>query len=390
LNKHAISVSEKKPVRVIWRDVDNMLSSGLTMDWSRTAFWRLRGAIAFALRLSVAALLALWIADHLGVKLPLWSVLTALIVTQVSLGRSLKATFDYFAGTIGGVLWGGIIAALVPHSAESGLLFVLMLALAPLALVAALFPRFSAAPVTAAIVVLIPQIIHATPVASAIERAIEVLLGGLTGLFVSFVLLPWSAFEHIREIAAEALANMAEAFPQLMEGFDKGLSGEKAHQIQDLIGQQLSELSSISAEAERERPLRLSGDPLTGPLFRALLRLRHDLVMLGRAAQSPLPASLKAALQEPLSAVKEGLTSHLKASAGALLSRNGAPSRESLDAALEGFAAEVDALKRSGSLRELPVEALELFFTSAFALEQMRRDSLDLDRCINEWQTRRR
>jgi uncharacterized membrane protein YccC len=360
------------------------------MDWNRTAFVRFRGAIAFALRLSAAALLSLWIADHFGVKLPLWSVLTALIVTQISLGRSLKATFDYFAGTIGGVLWGGIIAALVPHSGEPGLLFVLMLALAPLAVVAALFPRFSAAPVTAAIVVLIPQIIHATPVASAVERAIEVLLGGLTGLFVSFVLLPWSAFEHIREIAAEALANMAEAIPQLMEGFDKGLSGEKAHQIQDLIGEQLSELSSISAEAERERPLRLSSDPLTGPLFRALLRLRHDLVMLGRAAQSPLPASLKAPLQEPLSAVKKGLASHLKASAKALLSRHAAPSREALDAALNGFAAEVDALKRSGSLRELPVGALELFFTSAFALEQMRRDSQDLDRCVNEWQMRRR
>jgi uncharacterized membrane protein YccC len=367
-----------------------MLSSGLTMDWHRTAFWRLRGAIAFALRLSVAALLALWIADHLEVKLPLWSVLTALIVTQISLGRSLNATFDYFAGTIGGVLWGGIVAALVPHSGEPGLLLVLMLALAPLAFIAALFPRFSAAPVTAAIVVLIPQLIHATPVASAIERAIEVLLGGLTGLFVSFVLLPWSAFEHIREIAAEALANMAEAVSKLMEGFDKGLSGENAHQIQDLIGQQLNELFSISAEAERERPLRLSSDPLTGPLFRALLRLRHDLVMLGRAAQSPLPASLSAALQEPLRTVNEGLTNHLKASAEAILSRHGAPSREALDAALEGFAAEVEALKRNGSLRELPVEALELFFTSAFALDQMRRDTLDLDRCVNEWQTRRR
>src|SRR3974377_280066 len=103
------------------------------MDWDRFSRRQLRGATALACRLTAAALLALWIANRLGVTLPLWSVLTALIVTQISVGRSLRATFDYFAATVGGVLWGGLVAVLVPHSSEISLLFVLMLALAPLA-----------------------------------------------------------------------------------------------------------------------------------------------------------------------------------------------------------------------------------------------------------------
>ena len=60
----------------------------------------------------------------LQLRLPLWAVLTAIIVRQMSVGRSLKATRDYFIGTIGGAIYGGAIAILIPHSGESGLLAV--------------------------------------------------------------------------------------------------------------------------------------------------------------------------------------------------------------------------------------------------------------------------
>jgi len=355
------------------------------MVWDRLNLRRLQDAGAFAFRLTAAALLALWLSYRLGVTLPLWSVLTALIVTQISVGRSLKATLDYFAATIGGVLWGGLIAVLVPHSSETALLFVLVLALAPLAFAAALYPRLSVGPVTAAIVVLIPQMLHTTPIASALDRVIEVSLGGLTGLFVSFVLVPSSAFQHTREIAAQALEGMAQAVPLLVEGFEHGLSDEEAHRIQDGIGQQLSELSSVAAEAERERPLRLASDPLTGPLFRTLLRLRHDLVIMGRAAQSPLPESLKAPLHVPLVTIGKEAKGHLQACAAALLSKQQAPSRQRLDSALACYIAEVETLRRAGQLRELRVDAVERLFATAFALEQMRRNLQDLDRCVEEW-----
>ncbi len=71
-----------------------------------------QGAAAYAFKLTAAALGALVLAQSLKVALPLWSVLTALIVTQISLGRSLRVTLDYFAATLGGVLWGGAVAVL--------------------------------------------------------------------------------------------------------------------------------------------------------------------------------------------------------------------------------------------------------------------------------------
>ena len=355
------------------------------MEWDRLDWRRLRGAAFFAFRLSAAALLALWLSYRLKVNLPLWAVLTALLVTQISLGRSLKATLDYFAATIGGVLWGGLIVTFVPHPNEATLLLVLLLALAPLAFAAALYTPLSAGPVTAAIVVLIPEMLHTMPIASALDRIIEVFLGGMSGLLVSFAFVPWSAFQHTREIAAQALERMAKAVPQLIAGFERGLTPAEAHRIQDGIGERLSELSSVITEAERERPLRRTSDPMTGPLSRTLLRLRHDLVSISRAAQEPLPASLDAALGPPLTAVGQSMEAHLAACAAALISKHAPPSRDPVDLAFTRYEAEADAARRDGAMRDLPGDTVERLFAVSFALEQMHRNLKDLDRCVQEW-----
>ena len=75
-----------------------------------------RVELGLSLRVTVAALSSLALAQYLHLALPLWAVLTAVIVTQMSVGRSLKATIDYLAGTLGGAVYGGAVAVLVPHA----------------------------------------------------------------------------------------------------------------------------------------------------------------------------------------------------------------------------------------------------------------------------------
>lgn len=75
--------------------------------------------LGLGVRVTVAAMSALAIATAFGLKLPLWAVLTAIIVTQMSVGRSLKATRDYTVGTIGGAIYGGAVAILIPHTGEA-------------------------------------------------------------------------------------------------------------------------------------------------------------------------------------------------------------------------------------------------------------------------------
>ena len=223
-----------------------------------------RVQLALSIRVTIAALVSLALAQLLHLPLPLWAVLTAVIVTQMSIGRSLKATFDYLVGTLGGAIYGGAIGVLVPHSNEIALLAVLAIAMAPLALIAAINPRFSVAPITAIIVLLVPMITHASQIASAFDRVLEVALGGVIGFVVSLLLLPSNAHPLVAGAAARTLDQMARALGKLLSGLTQGLDVDALHRIQDGIGRALVQLNVLGAEAERERSARLAVGPRHG------------------------------------------------------------------------------------------------------------------------------
>jgi uncharacterized membrane protein YccC len=356
-------------------------------SWTRLAIFlrRHRAQLALSVRVTIAAAVALFLAQAFGLRLPLWSVLTAVIVTQMSVGRSLIATIDYLAGTLGGAVYGGAIGVLIPHTSEVALLGVLGLAVAPLALIASVNPRFSAAPVTAIIVLLVPTMTAVSPLTSAFDRVIEVAVGGITGLVVSLLLLPSPAHPQLVAAAAQMLFQMAQALSELLAGLTRGLDVQALHRIQDGIGHALVRMNTVGDEAERERSTRLLPTaPDTGPLLRTLLRLRHDLVIIGRTATMPLPEALASRLASPLAQVSTAFVDYLRGSGAALLSGQTAPTREAVEAALDAYANEVAALRSEGLTRGLPGDPAEHFFALGFALEGMRSNFRDLERCVAE------
>ncbi|MBR1223716.1 MULTISPECIES: FUSC family protein [unclassified Bradyrhizobium] len=344
-----------------------------------------RTQLALAVRVTVAAVVAYTIANALHLTLPLWAVLTSLIVTQMSVGRSLKATTDYMLGTIGGAIYGGALAVLIPHSSEAALLALLVLTVAPLAYLGSINPSLTAATVTGVIVLLIPEMHHTSPLDSVIDRLIEVTVGASTGLAASFLVLPSRAHRQIRANAARLIELIAGAFSQLLVGLTHGLDNDAAHRIQDGIGAAVTALHAMGQEAERERAARLSSGPDTGPLLRTILRLRHDVVMIGRECLVALPANVQARLDTPLSGVREAIDAHLRASAAALRSGASPPVIDPVQFALQGYAEEVASVRRDGLIRGLPGDAAERFFALGFSLEQMRQNIGDLDRCVAEW-----
>jgi uncharacterized membrane protein YccC len=351
----------------------------------RALVHRRRVQLALSIRVTIAALVALALAQLLQLPLPLWAVLTAVIVTQMSVGRSLKATFDYLAGTLGGAIYGGAIGVLIPHSSEIALLAVLALAVGPLAFIAAINPRFSVAPVTAIIVLLIPIMTHASPLASALDRVMEVALGGVTGLIVSFFFLPSNAHPLVVAAAARTLNQMARALGELLAGLTHGLDMDALHRIQDGIGQALVQMNAVGAEAEHERSAGLAVGPDTGPLLRTLLRLRHDLVMIGRAATTPLPEAFATRLASPIAHLGAAFADYLRASGAALLAGRSPPSLDPVESALDVFSGEMAAVRREGLTRSLAADAAEHFFALGFVLEQMHNNVKDLERCVAEW-----
>ena len=355
---------------------------------ARRSLGRLRSRkaqLALAVRITVSAVLAYAVALALHLMLPLWAVLTSLIVTQLSVGRSLKVSRDYLFGTVGGALYGGAIAVLVPHSGELELLALLALVVAPMALLAAMKPSFNTAIVTSVIVLLLPEMRHAPALNSAIDRVLEVGVGAITGLLVSFLVWPSRAQEQIRASAARLFELIAAALAELLAGLSRGRDAEALHRIQDGIGAALVELNAMGAEAERERAAHLSSGPDTGPLLRTILRLRHDVVMIGRATVVPLPGELQARLAAPIAEVSGAITSCLRSCAAALREGEMPPTMSAVETAIAAYAAEIAAVRGEGLTRSLPGDAIERFFALGFSLEQMRQNLIDLERVVAEW-----
>jgi hypothetical protein len=119
--------------------------------------------------------------------------------------------------------------------------------------------------------------------------------------------------------------------------------------------------------------------------LRTILRLRHDLVMTGRASVAPLPFDLQTRLAAPLANISAAIVSYLRAIAEALRTGVGAPAIWPVQEALQAYAAEIAALRSEGLTRGLPGDVAERFFALGFSLEQMRQNLKDLERCVAEW-----
>ena len=187
-------------------------------------------------------------------------------------------------------------------------------------------------------------------------------------------MLPSRAHSQLRVSAARTLELLAAVLTELLAGLTRGRDNDALHTLQDGIGVAMVGLNTTGAEAERERAAHLSSGPDTGPLLRTTLRLRHDLVMIGRATVVPLPADVQARLAAPLARVSETMAAYLRAIAGALRTGVGAPAIWPVQTALQAYAAEVAAVRAEGLIRGQPGDVAERFFALGFSLEQMRQN----------------
>jgi uncharacterized membrane protein YccC len=361
-----------------------MIGIATTLRWLRRSAYTRRVQLALCLRVTMAAVLTLLLAQAVGLPLYIWAVLTAVILTQVSFGRSLKATIDYLIGTLGGVLFAGGVGVVIPHTGVFSLAAVLALAVAPVALLAALRPAFAAAPFTAVLVILAPTLTQISPIESAFYRLLEVLLGGGAALAVSLFIFPARAHNLTVEGAAKLLDQLARALPALMAGFTQRLGVTEIDHIQNSLGEALAQLEMIGVEARRERLIYLAWGPDPGPLLRTLIRLRHDLIMIGRAAIEPLPEAFQVRLGPSLSSITTEGIRYLHESAVCLLAHRDAPPLNSFEQAMDEYSAGIDLLRGAGLTRALPSDVVERIFALGFALEQLRWNLRDLRRAVAE------
>jgi uncharacterized membrane protein YccC len=351
------------------------------LDWLRNHDPEFR----LAFRVTIAAAIAFLLARLLQLPQGFWAVITAVIVIQGSVGGSLKAALDRFVGTLAGAVTGAAVAIALPHASTATLCLAIMVAVAPLALLAALKPGFRVAPVTALIMLLPASGLAVDPWIAAFDRVLEIAIGDIVGVAVALLVLPARAHANVTKGASRIASLNADLLRVLLDGSLSGEGRTGAPAIHARIRAALKELEAAADEAGRERRSHLTEEPDPEPLLRSLYRLRHDLVMIGRAASIALPPALMERMAEPLASVRDAAETRLRELAVALVEGREPQPSERLDAATKAYASAIEALRSDGLLRAQPGAVIGRFWTLPFAFEQLHQDLNEIARLASNW-----
>jgi uncharacterized membrane protein YccC len=286
---------------------------------------------------------------------------------------------ERFMGTLAGAVYGGLIAAVVPHSSLLGIGIAMILALFPLALLAAINPVFRVAPITSLIMLLPPTGQAIGPLAAAVDRVAEITLGNIVGVVVSLFVLPARAHTLMTEAAAKVVSLNASLVDVLIGELTGDPKGRNAVQtLHPQIRAALKKAEAAADEAARERRSHLTDAMDPEPLIRTLYRVRHDLVMIGRASSNPLPAPVLERLGPFLRTLRDETIKLLAQLADALRTRHAPPDAQGLQSALHTFVSETEALRSHALSHDLPYGSFGQVFALGFAFEQFRKDLEDL------------
>ena len=204
-------------------------------------------------------------------------------------------------------------------------------------------------------------------------------------MLVSLVLFPERAYHRAKKAAVLALEQLGQALPLLLAGFSAKRDPCDVQRLQDGLGSIVASFNAVVADARHEQAVSFGARPNVGPLSRTLLRLRHDLVIIGRAAAEPLPEALRSRLIPRIAAIGSMVGDYFLASARALSTGQAPPPATQLDVVINDYSSEVAAVRAAGQTQALSESRLEQLFALGFALDELRSNLLDLGRCVREW-----
>ena len=332
-----------------------------------------------AVRATVAAVAAYVLADIFGLPKGYWSVLTAVIVMQATIGATLGATVDRLLGTMLGAAAGVVGAVLSgPSALRTGV--VLAAVMLVTVYIAARRPNLKLGPVTAAIVMLADPT-HADPLGAAFQRVAEIGLGAVVGVLAALLILPARARDYLRDTGAAALGDCASLL-DLIAGRLAG-SGADPAVLNQRIRVLMRKADTQLDEARRERPGAIPDHLDPAPIIRSIRRLWYSEIILIRASQTaltePLEAALKATLDQAMTAARKRMTTLAAALEAQAAPGDGA----ALDQAVAALQSSVDALRgTSGSA--LDGREFGQAFALAFTFAQIRDNLADLAERLRE------
>ncbi|HLW93336.1 MAG TPA: FUSC family protein [Roseiarcus sp.] len=132
-------------------------------------------------RIMGACALAFIGATLIGLTEIYWSLITAIVVTQPDLSKTLAASSDRIIATLVGAALGFLVLEASAEGAPKLLLF--WAALTPLVVLTAIKPNLRMSGVTLVVVVLVPSV--GEPFVRPFDRVVEILLGVIASVIVT-------------------------------------------------------------------------------------------------------------------------------------------------------------------------------------------------------------
>ena len=317
------------------------------------------------LRTTVAGLIAFVFSAVFGLPSAYWAVLAAVVVAQSSVTSSLKESLEQFSATLIGAAWAIVVSSLT----RNGMSEVLSLAivLAPLSLLAAVKPRYKAAPATAIVVLLSSVGYHGSTVDIGLKRIVDISLGCAVGFAVSLFALPSRTHRQLALTIAEALDLIADTIAQIGSGATPGVMNHRMRKA-------FQNIDAIADEAKREREGYQTDELDPASLIVTLRALVDDAGVIERASMQHLPATVIGRLSEPRARAYDAVESFLHASAAAFAENAVPPSTDIFETALAEFADAIEQIRREGPTQELSVVEVGYLFGKGLALTQLRSD----------------
>ncbi|WP_439472975.1 FUSC family protein [Brevundimonas sp.] len=235
-----------------------------------------------ALQIAIGAVAAFYLATALKLPHAYWSVISAIVVIQTSVGGSvLTVARDRALGTLAGAVVGGLVAFVRPEGVN-WMMAGLAASVAGLAFFSPGRPWLKVAPVTAAIIIA-GSAGPEGPAQLALDRVMEILVGSGVGVIAILLLFPRHARQTFKLQALEAAGKAAELLALVMKGAAAdGAELSRRHADMkkrlDALGQAAGAVIDLPG-AQKETADRAA-------LVRTFWRVRSDIVILGRGFQA--------------------------------------------------------------------------------------------------------
>ncbi|MFW5735051.1 MAG: FUSC family protein [Oceanidesulfovibrio sp.] len=330
--------------------------------------------VRHALRVGVAAVLTLVIAEFFNMEQGYWAVISAIIVMHATVGRSLGAGASRILGTaIGAAL--SAVAVLLLGDTPLSLGLAIFLTLLVCGYLTYLHEAFRMAGITAGIVILVSSgdagIVH-----TAFVRFVEISMGVSVAMAVSMFFLPSRATAGLITGIASNLETLALLYETLVSGcLDNTYDEERVAELKGRVHTAQNGNAKLLGEARKE-PTGLSKRRMVvAGIVDWELRLFEDMLSLDHAARELANEALHQRMHKSLDSLGKATEQALCAMAASLRNERprplaGGPEADALRAALHEVEHGLQELRRRKESASYALTEVSHFFSLVFAMRE--------------------